>query len=274
MFSIQWSGHRSWIVCFVLGKVKKYWHNWVLGPRNAFSCCAFEIKVRLRCQIKTSLGGGCVHSPVETLHPPGCIWSADTLVPAFEIASDQFVTTLVGETIGKPFVGVWTESGNHRQIRWESRSQASFSGQWRWQWSFQKTSISCILFLLDWSTLRIKTKQKTLSLAADPVFYHILSKFGRGPCVNSVPQEMVDLCLSKKLEVDSTNAGVVFNAIDTAYMYTGGQVSSRNYSRCWLFFAQSEQILGDIGAWKGKTAMATKVLTFCYISPCKVNQVN
>jgi len=69
-------------------------------------------------------------------------------------------------------------------------------------------------------------------------------EFGRGPCVNSVPQEMVDLCLSKKLEVDSTNAGVVFNGIDTAYMYTGGQ---------------SEQILGDIGAWKGKTAMATKI---------------
>merc|ERR1712037_721631 len=71
-------------------------------------------------------------------------------------------------------------------------------------------------------------------------------EFGRGPCVNSVPQEMVDLCLSKNVEVDSTNAGVVFNGIDTAYMYTGGQ---------------SEQILGDIGAWKGKTAMATKTLS-------------
>ena len=61
------------------------------------------LKLRLGCDAKKKPAWEVV---VYTLHPPGCIWSADTLVPAFEIASDQFVTTLVGETIGKPFVGV------------------------------------------------------------------------------------------------------------------------------------------------------------------------
>jgi len=81
-------------------------------------------------------------------------------------------------------------------------------------------------------------------------------EFGRGPCVNYVPEEMVQLCLetannkstSKTVsnpEVATTDDGVVFNGVDTAYMYTGGQ---------------SETILGEIDQWKGgATQMATKI---------------
>ena len=84
---------------------------------------------------------------------------------------------------------------------------------------------------------------------------------------------MVQLCLGSK-EV----AGIVFNGVDTAYMYTGGQVKLKGaltyflphhkkasvnnifkYSTVDFFFGQSEQILGDIDAWKGATLMATKV---------------
>jgi len=60
-------------------------------------------------------------------------------------------------------------------------------------------------------------------------------EFGRGPCVDEVPQTMVDLCL---------NTSADFRGLDTALMYSGGK---------------SEAILGSIDTWKGVTPMATKI---------------
>ena len=50
-----------------------------------------------------------------------------------------------------------------------------------------------------------------------------------------VPGEMLDLCLA---------SGPGFKGLDTAYMYCGGK---------------SETMLGEMKAWKGAAAMATKV---------------
>ena len=52
-----------------------------------------------------------------------------------------------------------------------------------------------------------------------------------------VPGEMLDLCLA---------SGPGFKGLDTAYMYCGGK---------------SETMLGEMPAWKGAAAMATKVMT-------------
>ena len=51
-----------------------------------------------------------------------------------------------------------------------------------------------------------------------------------------VPGEMLDLCLA---------SGPGFKGLDTAYMYCGGK---------------SETMLGEMLAWKGAAAMATKVM--------------
>jgi len=60
-------------------------------------------------------------------------------------------------------------------------------------------------------------------------------EFGRGPCMAKVPGEMLDLCLA---------SGPGFKGLDTAYMYCGGK---------------SETMLGEMPAWKGAAAMATKI---------------
>jgi len=59
-------------------------------------------------------------------------------------------------------------------------------------------------------------------------------EFGRGPCVGTVPGEMVQLCLPAP----------GFKGLDTALMYSGGK---------------SETLLGEMACWKGATEMATKI---------------